>query len=132
MALLKPCWVDDCGELSDQARCPTHRPTRNKALNIRDTARWQRLRKRVIAMTGHCEWCGTTTDLTADHVIPISERPDLAFEPLNVRCLCDLDNSRRGNKCTEYERNSVLAAFEVKRKRQQRTEHPFVSNLNQP
>ena len=55
-----------------------------------------------------CEFCSATQNLSADHIIPVSERPDLAYEVANIRVLCLECNGRRGNNCTDEEREAVL------------------------
>lgn len=78
----------------------------------RQTRRWKRLReqlyKRDRAANAPCWICGQDIDYRApsgtpdawepDHMLPVSERPDLAFDPGNVRaahCAC---NRSRGSK----------------------------------
>ncbi len=73
------------------------------------TARWTRLSKRLRKQSPFCELCGSGTDLVVDHVIPLSERPDLAFEVANLRVLCRTDNASRQATCTDDERAMVLA-----------------------
>lgn len=58
-----------------------------------------------------CLDCGATDDLCTDHIIPIADRPDLAFEELNVTVRCRSCNGRRGAHCTDEERNAVLSAI---------------------
>lgn len=55
--------------------------------------------------------CGTKDNLTGDHIIPVSERPDLAYELLNVTVRCRSCNGRRANHCTDAERQQVLDAL---------------------
>lgn len=43
----------------------------------------------VLAGATRCAWCGATgVELTAGHVVPISERPDLAASLDNLRPQC--------------------------------------------
>ena len=44
-------------------------------------------------------------------MIPLSERPDLAFEVADLRVLCRTDNASRQATCTDDEREMVLARF---------------------
>lgn len=64
-----------------------------------------------------CEWCGSTDQIEADHIIPVSEDPALALEPLNIRCLCRTHNRRRGDHCTDAERQAVHAAIAARKQR---------------
>ena len=55
-----------------------------------------------------CEWCEATEQLSVDHVIPVSERPDLAYKVENCRVLCLSCNGKRANQYTDDERGTVL------------------------
>jgi 5-methylcytosine-specific restriction endonuclease McrA len=70
-------------------------------------ARWKALSKRARRMQPWCLDCGTTEDLTTDHVIPVSEAPELAYKPANIAVRCRPCNSRRGDRCTDTERAEV-------------------------
>jgi len=61
----------------------------------RSTARWQRLRAQVIAAQPWCSTCGATTDLTVDHIHPVSRGGD-PYDPANCRTLCRHHNSSKG------------------------------------
>ncbi|BCO47229.1 hypothetical protein MINTM002_29030 [Mycobacterium intracellulare] len=73
MALLKPCYVDGCGELSDQARCPAHRPRHpTKGRKSRGyPAWWERLSRQARQLQPWCSTCQTPgsadNPLTVDH-----------------------------------------------------------------
>ncbi|MBF6328510.1 HNH endonuclease [Nocardia transvalensis] len=97
---LRPCL--DCGEPSDAARCPEHA---RKDDRVRDRnhvhwngARWKRLSARLRRMQPWCSSCGATDRLTVDHITPVSERPDLAYEVNNLQVLCGRCNSRKGGR----------------------------------
>jgi hypothetical protein len=57
------------------------------------------------------------TDLCADHIVPIAERPDLAHDELNITVRCRSCNGRRGDTCTDAERQQVLDAIEARKQR---------------
>lgn len=100
MALLKPCYVDGCGELSDQARCPAHRPKHpNKSRKASGyDHQHQRLRERALAMQPFCLDCGTTEDLQLDH-LPIAWRRKAQGKPIrlsDVAVRCGRHNRRAG------------------------------------
>lgn len=64
--MLKPCIV--CGELSEQSRCPDHKPApRAGRRTDTSTASWKRLAKRAKRMQPFCLFCGATSDLQLDH-----------------------------------------------------------------
>jgi 5-methylcytosine-specific restriction endonuclease McrA len=51
-----------------------------------------------VASADACAWCGTPADrvkLTADHILPVRARPDLALEPENVVAACRSCQERR-------------------------------------
>lgn len=116
MTRLLPCL--DCGELGSKSRCKDCTPTRPVAAHY--DAAWRRLSRRIRSQVKFCEWCGTKSNLSADHVIPISEAPHLRLEPLNCRVLCIPCNSRRKNQVTDEERQAVMDAIAQRQDRQRR------------
>lgn len=54
---------------------------------------WPEQARRQIATEPQCAWCGTTSDLCADHLVP--KRPELG-----VRTLCRPCNTRRVHGAT--------------------------------
>ncbi|EHB58975.1 hypothetical protein MycrhDRAFT_1411 [Mycolicibacterium rhodesiae JS60] len=80
--------------------------------------RWRKLSEKLRRLSPFCEKCLATTDLTVDKIIPLSERPDLAHEELNLRVLCRTCNSARGNTCTDAERQHVLDVIAKRASRQ--------------
>lgn len=109
--MLKPCL--DCGEPSEGTRCDEHRRAqvrdRSRARTRRtDTARWKRLSRRLRKLSPFCEFCGATDTLSVDHIIPVSQRPDLEYVIDNCRILCRSCNSARGDRVTDDERAAVL------------------------
>lgn len=86
----------------------------------RSTKAWKRLIARVVAEEPEC-WLKfpgvcTTTTTTADHVIPVTDRPDLGLARGNVRGACQPCNERRRNTPAEalnlQPRPGVLAVFD--------------------
>ena len=73
-----------------------------------NTTRWKRLSDKARKLQPWCVDCGAHDDLTGDHIIPVSEDPTLAYEVLNIAVRCRTCNSRRGNRCTDEERQAVL------------------------
>ncbi|GAS88893.1 HNH endonuclease signature motif containing protein [Mycolicibacterium brisbanense] len=122
-AILKPCL--ECGELNEQSRCPDHRvkcTARRPRGHVRDTTRWRRLSASLRKTSPFCELCGTTEDLSVDHIISLAENPSLAYEPLNLRVLCNPCNGQRQDHCTDAERSAVHAAIAARKQRQANTE----------
>lgn len=100
MALLKPCL--DCGELSDQARCPEHRPAPVQA-KAPTAARgydyaWQKLSERARKLQPFCTRCNTREDLTTDHTPEAWARKakGLPIRLQDVVVLCRPCNSAAG------------------------------------
>ena len=94
MSILRPCIV--CGAPSDLGtRCAAHpapRPPRKRPPSSTqgwDRA-WQRLSRRARQLQPWCSWCGTTEDLTGDHLRWPAETLD------DVQVLCRRCNSRKG------------------------------------
>jgi 5-methylcytosine-specific restriction endonuclease McrA len=58
--------------------------------------RWRNLRAQVIAAEPICHWCHEEPSTEADHVIPVSVRPDLEYEETNLVGACTTCNRRRG------------------------------------
>lgn len=113
MSLPRPCI--GCGEpIPTGSRCPECKPTqpaKPSAASRGYDHRWQQLSERVRRASPFCEQCGSTDDLTADHIIPKAEAPELRLEPLNVRVLCRTHNGQRSNRCTDAERQAVRDAI---------------------
>jgi 5-methylcytosine-specific restriction endonuclease McrA len=63
--------------------------------------RWQKLRLQVIREEPVCRLrlsCCTRRSTTADHIIPVSHRPDLKYMRGNLRGSCQPCNMRRKNR----------------------------------
>jgi 5-methylcytosine-specific restriction endonuclease McrA len=86
---LRPCL--DCGRPSHLARCPLHQQIRDRT---RDAA--TRLGARLIAERPWCADCGTTKDLTVDHIVALAHGG--TNDPSNLRVLCRRHNSQRGSR----------------------------------
>lgn len=119
---LRACTV--CGEVSEGSRCDAHqrkdlRRHRSRIRSGRDP-QWRLMSYRLRKRSPFCQYCNATVDLTVDHIIPVSERPDLSHNTANCQVLCRSCNSRRGTNCTDAERASVLAVL-AERKMRRRT-----------
>lgn len=84
---------------------PTRYVTINgrRVIDPRSTWAWRgpgQLRDQVVAEEPHC-WLGlegcTGASTTGDHVIPVTDRPDLALVRANVHGACGSCNYKRGN-----------------------------------
>jgi 5-methylcytosine-specific restriction endonuclease McrA len=103
------------------SRCAACKPKRTTTATRKERHRpaaLDRLSKRLRQLSPFCEWCGTTTDLVVDHIIPISEDPSLALEPLNCRVVCRSENASRKANCTDAERQMVRDRIQARRNRQ--------------
>lgn len=123
-ALPRPCNdPSGCGELVKGAsRCPAHRIKATKKHHPKshphaNSYRFQKLSLSVRKTQPWCLDCNATVDLCADHIIPIAERPDLAYERLNLTTRCRRCNGRRADTCTDTERQAVLDAIAARRRR---------------
>lgn len=70
---------------------------------------WRRLRLLVLARDPVCTICWQAPSTTADHVIPLSVRPDLAHVPSNLRGSCGPCNYSRGASLGNAQRQSAHA-----------------------
>lgn len=81
---------------------PLYRPRQSRRRPGQLTsARWKHLRARVIREEPVCRLqlsCCTRWSTTADHIIPVSHRPDLKYVRQNLRGSCYPCNMRRGNR----------------------------------
>lgn len=86
MTVLRACL--DCGRPSLWTRCATHRQAKQRLrTSNRQTA------KQVIASSPWCFVCGSTDDLTSDHVQPLARGGSNAGQQ---RTLCRRHNSALG------------------------------------
>jgi len=111
---LKPCL--QCGEPTDQSRCPDHRlKDRPLAKGHAHTnpARWKRLSKRLRNNAPFCEHCGAVDQLQLDHIIPLSAAPELTYADENCRVLCKTCNGRRQDRYTIDEAQHVLQRLQT-------------------
>lgn len=79
-----------CGNLTENRRCPEHAREFERARGSRSargyTAEWYKVAKAAIAAQPWCSRCGATSDLTGDHIIPMSAGG--TSTPDNCRVLC--------------------------------------------
>ena len=100
-----PCRYQPCPALvpKGETYCGAHQRAQTRDYNERRPLRhkfyqspeWRKLRGEAIQVLGkRCVSCGSTDHIHIDHVIPISERPDLALELRNLRPLCQCCHNR--------------------------------------
>lgn len=77
----------DCGKLTDSSRCPTHQRARHTRMY---GGRWQRISRQARANAPYCAECGTTDDLTTDHVVAGTLTG-------GVQVLCRVCNARKSS-----------------------------------
>ena len=83
----------------------------------RSGATWKRVRAAVLAGADTCTRCGTWISdalppghrhkATADHIVPLDVRPDLAHDPANLRAVCWSCNSSRGGAYLKAKRAAI-------------------------
>ena len=85
-----------CGEVSERARCPQHQIVKVKTntdhVAFANNARWKKLSKKLRKLSPFCELCGTPEDLTVDHIVRVTDRPEWTYEIDNCRVLCRFHN----------------------------------------
>jgi|JI9StandDraft_2_1071091.scaffolds.fasta_scaffold168417_3 5-methylcytosine-specific restriction endonuclease McrA len=79
---------------------PRRRPVRRSGGQL-TSGRWKKLRAQVIAEEPLCRLrlnkCTIRSD-TADHIIPVKDRPDLKYVRANLRGSCQSCNMARGSR----------------------------------
>ena len=92
MSFQRPCL--DCGALTMVGnRCQTHRAAaqsrwkENRPNPYLDPA-WRKLSSQMRRKHPWCEVCGKTTDLTVDHLDPLSKGGPLLAEEHRLRVIC--------------------------------------------
>lgn len=120
----QPCV--ECGELSQKNRCFAHRLKstpkfkRSHAADF-NRSKWRRFSKKLRAMSPYCEMCGTSDDLTVDHIVRVIDRPEWTYETDNCRILCRHHNgSISGTPATpevEHEIATKIAESKARRLR---------------
>lgn len=116
----KPCI--ECGTPSSGSRCADCRPTRSQQLPRSHVAyanngRWKRLSQRLRKQQPWCTWCGITTRLQTDHVIPESVAAELSYCEENLRVLCATCNNQRQATYTAEEAQHVLTRLQDSHRR---------------
>ena len=60
--------------------------------------RWRRLSRSIMAASPVCQHCHERLSAVVDHILPRLDRPDLSFEPTNLRALCEDCHGAVGHK----------------------------------
>ena len=98
-----PCAWPRCPNLTRRQFCNEHEAAdrRRKQVTVGedggaflDSSRWRKLRLMVLRRFPLCRLCGAGAT-EVDHVIPRSDRPDLAATPSNLQSLCKRCHSRK-------------------------------------
>jgi 5-methylcytosine-specific restriction enzyme A len=97
----------DCPKLTLESRCPEHKRAHQRARDfarrgdpmrqLRRSAAWAKLSREAREAQPWCTRCGTTQDLTADHVVsPL--RGGAPLDPANVQVLCRPCQNKKGDQ----------------------------------
>jgi 5-methylcytosine-specific restriction endonuclease McrA len=90
----KPCLV--CGVVTDgPSWCPQHIPVRKRPAG-RYNYRWRKASKAARTAQPWCSRCGSTIDLTGDHVLPMARGGERNPEVEDIVVLCRRCNSSKG------------------------------------
>lgn len=93
-AITRSTYCDQCQSLVNKIK-EGKRPSRSQRGY---DARWTKLSKQLREIHPWCKECGSTKDLTVDHIIPLSDlHPSLRYEISNLQVLCRRCNSSKGN-----------------------------------
>lgn len=112
--VMQPCV--ECGDLSENNRCSRHKlksapKDREAHAAYANRSKWRRLSKKLRKASPFCEICGTSDDLTVDHIVRVHDRPEWTYEPDNCRILCRYHNGKLA---------SIPATAEVEREIEQK------------
>lgn len=116
--MLKPCI--DCGQPAPGSRCTECKVERARAGYVRAAdrrgttaergygSRWRRLSERARARQPWCSVCGTSEDLTVDHLVPLAAGGPRHPRLGDVIVLCRSCNSRKGARLPTYDQPPLL------------------------
>ncbi len=115
--LLKPCSNQPCSNFGNGGPCVQHRrqyeQNRGSARARGYDGTWQHLRLIVLAerpLCGECEALGWLEPaIEVDHIIPISQRPELRLVRSNLQGLCRTHHSL---KTVSEQRGKPLSAYQ--------------------
>ncbi|MCB5179492.1 HNH endonuclease [Streptomyces antimicrobicus] len=82
-------------EAGGSSRGKRKHPSKNTRTAGRYDYQWQKVRAEAIRLQPYCSFCGTSNDLTGDHILPLKEGGSNTLD--NVRVLCRQCNTRREN-----------------------------------
>jgi 5-methylcytosine-specific restriction endonuclease McrA len=69
-----------------------------KSVDPRDSRRWRAFRLTILARDNYtCGYCGGDAS-SVDHVMPIKDHPEQAFNPENCISACKACNSAKGSR----------------------------------
>jgi 5-methylcytosine-specific restriction endonuclease McrA len=98
----KTCITPRCPGLTTRTRCPRCESIYQAERNARPGRQaYKDPIYRSIPRVGECEVCGTTEDITLDHILPLSKGGTNDLD--NLRYLCRAHNSSKHNKEMEKE-----------------------------
>jgi 5-methylcytosine-specific restriction endonuclease McrA len=94
------CIEQGCVELTQRTRCTLHQRVRDRNRNANPTRKaYQDPEYRSIPLVGVCIDCGSSDDLTRDHITPISKGG--SNDASNIVIRCRSCNSKKYNKETD-------------------------------
>lgn len=118
--IARPCI--GCGDLlASGSYCHACRPANQQPRRglgqASDDPVWRRLSLKARKQQPWCSNCNTDRDLTGDHLLPVCDYPELVHAIENIDVLCRSCNSRRGNRYTHQDAQTVLKRLEAAHKR---------------
>lgn len=116
--IARPCLR--CGDLIPTGSHCTDckpKPAPQDHVAYKNNAPWKRLSQKLRRLQPWCNQCGATNNLQADHILPESKYPELAYCEENLQVLCRTCNGQRGNRFTEADQAAVIARLEAQYKR---------------
>lgn len=119
--LRRPCL--GCGELTNTSRCESCKKPKQNKTSFRERgydAKWDRLSAQARKQQPWCTYCGHTHDLTGDHRVPVTARPDWMHEPFNLVVACRRCNSSKRASHTQQDIDEIEALIAARKARIQR------------
>ncbi|THA41826.1 hypothetical protein E6W17_02760 [Streptomyces sp. A1547] len=91
-----PCTIcASTANTTGNSRGKRKHPSKNTRTPGRYDYQWQKVRAEAVRLQPYCSFCGTSNDLTGDHLLPLKEGGSNTVD--NVRVLCRQCNTRREN-----------------------------------
>lgn len=91
-----------CSEHKKEKKTVPFKNAVRRNTNLYQSKEWRKLRRQCLKNQPCCVWCGSTVDLTVDHIIPPEGNQDLFLNENNLQTLCkDCHRIKTANEIRE-------------------------------